>query len=235
MRRRWSAVSESFGFYAKGFDVAVTRNDAGGAAYCGINAAAVAVWLGEVDASRDFAGKAAAYAEGDGSYYGIATRAEAALILGKEAEADLLYRQASETGEAGKRWADIASTRKQCRALCLKLHSRRDRMDGCFTRGAVAIVSCQAWEEDADMSDVKDRVAAWLCENGIRHAFLGAGAGWENVFSEAAEGLGIEIHVITTEEGGRPFADRMVAARGVCSRRISACRSRRWPSATSPR
>jgi hypothetical protein len=206
---------ESFRCYAEGFGVAMARKDAGGAAYCGINAAAVAVFLGEAEAARDFAGKAAAHAEGDGSYYGIATQAEAALILGKDAEADALYRQASEIGERDKRWADIASTRKQCRALCLKLHSRRDRMDGCFTHGAVAIVSCQAWEEGADISDVKERVAAWLRENGIRHAFLGAGEGWEKVFSEAAGELGIEIHVIGTEEGGRPFADRMVAARGV--------------------
>jgi hypothetical protein len=173
------------------------------------------VWLGEVDAARDFAGKAAVYAESDGSYYGIATRAEASLILGKDAEAESLYRQASEIGEREKRWADIASTRKQCRALCLKLHSRRDRMDGCFTHGAVAIVSCQAWEEGAGISDVKERVTAWLHENGIRHAFVGAGEGWEKVFNEAAGDLGIEIHVIGIEEGGRAFADRMVAARGV--------------------
>jgi hypothetical protein len=206
---------ESFGCYAKGFEIAVKHNDAGGAAYCGINAAAVGVWLGESDAARDFAEKAAVYAESDGSYYSAATRAEASLILGKDAEAESLYRQASELGEAGKRWADIASTRKQCRALCLKLHSRRDRMDVCFTHGAVAIVSCQAWEEGSEMSDVKDRVEAWLRENGIRHAFVGAGEGLEKVFSEAAGELGIEIHVIETEEGGRAFADRIVAARGV--------------------
>jgi hypothetical protein len=206
---------ESFVCYAKGFEIAVKHNDAGGAAYCGINAAAVAVWLGERDAARDFAEKAAAYADGDGSYYGVATRAEAALILGKDAEAESLYRQASEMGEAGKRWADIASTRKQCRALCHKLHSRRDRMDGCFTHGAVAIVSCQAFEEGADTSDVKDRVTVWLRENGIRHAFLGAGEGWETVFSEAAGELGIELHRIETEECGRASEDRMVAARGV--------------------
>lgn len=103
---------ESFECYAKGFDAAVARNDAAGAAYCGINAAAVAVWLGEMDAARDFAEKAAGHAESDGSYFGVATRAEAALILGKETEAEELYRQASEMGEAGKRWADIASTRK---------------------------------------------------------------------------------------------------------------------------
>lgn len=90
-----------------------------GAAYCGINAAAVAVWLGETESAKDFAGKASAYADGDGSYYGIETRPEAALILGRGDEAAALYRQASDTGEAEKCWADIASTRKQCRARCL--------------------------------------------------------------------------------------------------------------------
>lgn len=88
-------------------------------------------------------------------------------------------------------------------------------MDGCFTRGAVAIVSCQAPDEGVATPDVKDRIAAWLRENGIRHAFLGADGGWGNVFREAAGELGIEIHFIETEEGGRPFTERMVAARGV--------------------
>lgn len=206
---------ESLRYYSEGFSLAEKSGDAGGAAYCGINAAAVAVWLGETESAKDFAGKASAHADGDGSYYGIATRAEAALILGRGDEAAALYRQASDTGEAEKRWADIASTRKQCRALCLKLHGRRDHMDASFSLGAVAVISC---EEPGEVSSetiacVRERVAEWLRENGIRHVFLEDSDGWDMI----PEGPGIETHRIPHAGSGmasRRFTGRMIAARG---------------------
>ena len=206
---------ESMLSYSEGFKLAEDHGDEGGAAYCGINAAAVAVWLGDSDSAREFASKAFAYAENDKSYYGIATRAEAALILGKDDEAAELYKQASETGEAEKRWADIASTRKQCRALCLKLHGRRDHMDASFPFGAVAVISCQPPEEASDevIGSVRERVAAWLQENGIRHVFIEDGEGWDAV----SVGLAIETHRIPQEGMGsaaRRFTERMIAARG---------------------
>jgi hypothetical protein len=206
---------ESLRCYSEGFDLAEKAGDPGGAAYCGINAAAVAVWLGETASALDFAGKSSAYSESDSSYYGIATRAEAALILGRGDEAAVLYRQASEIGEAEKRWADIASTRKQCRALCLKLHGRRDPMDASFSLGAVAVISCEAPGEASEeiISGVRERVAAWLHENGIRHAFLEDNGGWNLI----PAGLAIETYQITPNGSGaasRRFMHRMIAARG---------------------
>ena len=206
---------ESLRHYSEGFALAETVGDGGGAAYCGVNAAAVAVWLGEAENAKDFAGKAFAHAESDGSYYGVATRAEAALILGRNDEAKDLYRQASGMGEAEKRWADIASTRKQCRALCLKLHGRRDQMDECFSLGAVAVISCAApgGASDEIVSGVRERAGAWLQENGIRHAFLEDGEGWNLI----PAGLAIETHPIPlagTGAASRHFTNRMIAARG---------------------
>ncbi len=206
---------ESLRCYSEGFSLAESVGDVGGSAYCGINAAAVAVWLGETESAKDFAAKALAHAASDDSYYGIATRAEAALILGRGEDAASLYRKASEKGEAEKRWADIASTRKQCRALCHKLHGRRDHMDACFSLGAVVVISCQ---ERGDATDeiiigVRERVSAWLREKGIRHAFLEDDEEWDLIPAD----LSIETHSILqagTGAASRNFMDRMIAARG---------------------
>ncbi|MEP2776205.1 MAG: tetratricopeptide repeat-containing protein [Luteolibacter sp.] len=216
---------ESRRCYTEGYEAAALGGDADGAAYCGINAAASSVWVGEMDDAKKFAEAAEGFAKDDTSYYGVATRAEAALILGKDAEAEALYAEASGMSERDKRWGDIASTRNQCRSLCLKLHGRRDRMDGCFTSGAVAIVSGKALMKDEEvtdemMADVKRRVSAWYEQNGVKHVFFGAVEGWGGVVVNILEELGAETHKVEattwgTPEGVRLISDRMVAARGV--------------------
>lgn len=204
--------TDSLRCYSEGFERAIVRNDSDGAAYCGINAAATAVWLGETDRAQDFAAKAFSHAEKDTSYYGIATRAETALILGRETEARALYIEASQKSIVEKRWADLASTRKQCRALCQKLHGRRDHLDDCFLAGAVAILSGQPGVEDFPQSGI-DRVRAWLMENNIRHAFLCTVPGWDTRLAEITRELKIETHLIG-DLGGKAFTHRVIAARG---------------------
>lgn len=216
---------ESRRFYRQGYDAAAMVGDVDGAAYCGINAAASSVWIGELEDARKFAAAAEDFAKSDTSYYGVATRAEAALILGKEAEAEALYSEASEMSEKAKRWGDLASTRNQCRSLCLKLHGRRDRMDGCFTSGAVAIFSGKPFMKDEELTDgliadVRLRVTQWYGENGIKHVFYGATEGWGEIVAEMFRELGAETHrvevaVSGSAEGVRLISDRMVAARGV--------------------
>lgn len=191
----------SLEFYRAGFDAAVACGDDDGAAYCGINAAALAVWLGDLETACGFAGKAEEHSKHDTGYYGTATRAEAALILGRDGEAEELYREASTIGERNKQWADIASTRKQCRALCLVLHGRRDHLDDCFNSGAVAILSGQPFPDDGSPSEkvIKDtvgRFAKWLEENSVRHAFIGTAPGWDLLLAEIALDRKIETHLI---------------------------------------
>jgi len=237
---RTRCFTESLRCYAKGFDSAIARNDADGAAYCGINAAAVALWLDDGEKAAGYAGKAFEFAAKDSSYYGIATRAEAALILKREEEARLLYGEASAKSVSEKRWADLASTRKQCRALCLKIHGRRDQFDGCFTSGSVAILSGQESEDFPE--DARGRIKAWLIENEVRHAFVGAVAAWDRELAGIAQELDIETHLVLPfgaavpdgelgkkavsitvlnsvtdagSKGARNFTHRMIAARGV--------------------
>lgn len=225
MEEREHCFREARRCYTEGYKAAAKVGDSDGAAYCGINAAASSVFVGELEEAKKFAASAEEFAKGDTSYYGVATRAEAALILGKDAEAEGLYSEVSEMGEKAKRWGDIASTRNQCRSLCLKLHGRRDRMDGCFTSAAVAIISGKPFMKDEEITDeliadVRLRVSEWYEENGVKHVFYGATEGWGDIVVEMFEELGAETHRVEaatwgSPEGVRLISDRMVAARGV--------------------
>lgn len=225
MEERERCFREARRCYTEGYEAASKVRDSDGAAYCGINAAASSVFVGELEEAKKFAASAEEFAQGDTSYYGVATRAEAALILGKDTEAEVLYSEVSEMSEKAKRWGDIASTRNQCRSLCLKLHGRRDRMDGCFTSAAVAIFSGKPFMKDEEVTDeliadVRLRVSTWYEENGVKHVFYGATEGWGDIVVEMFEELGAETHRVEaatwgSPEGVRLISDRMVAARGV--------------------
>ncbi|PYJ23154.1 MAG: hypothetical protein DME92_01740, partial [Verrucomicrobia bacterium] len=82
----------------------------GGSAYCGINAATIAVLLEDYDQAARLARLTLHQKPQNDEYYDLATRAEAALIQKNEVEAASLYKQACAV--AGDRWADVASTRK---------------------------------------------------------------------------------------------------------------------------
>jgi hypothetical protein len=91
--------------------------------YTGINAATMAFLRGDEARAREIAGHvwelcegALEKAEDDGAAYWIrATLAEAAVILGKQREAEAQYGAAARA--AGSRYGDLASTRKQARLL----------------------------------------------------------------------------------------------------------------------
>jgi adenylate cyclase len=199
---RVAFLREAQDHYSKGYHRALEAGDHGGAAYCGINAATLAVWLDDRDLARALASKTREQVTDDASYYGIATRAEAALILGHGDEATELYRAAAAIAARENRWADLASTRKQCRELCLKLHGRRDHMESAFPSGTVAVVSAEAlaadvMDVDAVHSDaVGKRVLAWASEHSIRSMFSGARPGWDLLVAEKLQAAGVEAHLI---------------------------------------
>ncbi len=184
-------------YYLSGFQLALERGDRNGAAYCGINAAALNVLLGNPDEASSLAIQTLEQAGEQTDYYSIATRAEAAFILGKE-EAPDLYRQTAEKAAAEKRWADLASTRRQCRELSLKLHGRRDHLDSSFPPGAIAVFSGEPasalTEEDEER--VRKIMKEWLAANGVREAFGSARAGWDLVMLSTAQDMGIGTHLL---------------------------------------
>jgi len=201
---RLKSLNEAYDCYQAGFQTALERGDKGGGAYCGINAAAVSIWLDEAPRAAEFALKTMEQADDGGDYYSLATRAEANLILGRDDEAKGLYQQSARIAAANRRWADLASTRKQCRELSLKLHGRRDHLDSCFPTGAVAIFSGEALTDENFSAgqwpqlelDVRKRVTDWLSAEAIIIAFGGGQPGWDLVLLEIAQDAGIETHLV---------------------------------------
>jgi len=198
--------------YAAGMNIAAAAGDAPGAAYCGINAAAISVLLGDMASAKGFAERSLTHV-GDGvDYYSTATRAEAHLILGHEDDARSLYEAAGRIASGGRRLADLASTRRQCRELCLKLYGRRDHLDRCFPTGNIAVFSGQPDLEPAteETSVVRTMLANWLEEHQVREVFGSLKSGWDIIFLETAKEAGLELHVSlgpsATDDAARVFA-----------------------------
>ena len=188
--------------YETGYRRALEAKDRGGAAYCGINAAALSVLIDDKEKARELALSTLEQAAEDQSYYGIATRAEASLILDKSEEATELYRTAANLAAKENRWADLASTRTQCRELSLKLQGRRDHMDAAFPSGAVAVLSAEALKADqveceaSQMASVESRVMQWATTHSVRSVFSSARPGWDLFLLEKLQATGVETHLI---------------------------------------
>ncbi|MBC8126887.1 MAG: hypothetical protein H8M99_07055 [Gloeobacteraceae cyanobacterium ES-bin-144] len=195
-------LREAQQYYESGYRHAMAASDRGGAAYCGVNAAALAVLIDDVDLAHELALSTLEQAAGDDGYYGVATRAEASMILGKNADAEVLYQAAATLAAAENRWADLASTRTQCRELSLKLHGRRDHVDAAFPCGAVAVISAESLKADQTelepelSADVERRVSEWAATHSVRSVFSGARPGWDLTVLEKLQDSGVETHLI---------------------------------------
>lgn len=174
-----------------------------GSAYCGINAATLAVMLDQVEQASRLAALTFQQKPQNDEYYDLATRAEAALIQKKEVEAANLYKQACAV--AKERWADVASTRKQCRMLALKLYGVQNKFDECFPTGAIAIFAGHILDAPGRSTprfpasaekEVLARIEKWLHDKNIRTSFSSAAAGSDIIFLTAAQQAGIKTHII---------------------------------------
>jgi tetratricopeptide (TPR) repeat protein len=183
-------------FYRLGFE---QNNDT----YCGINAAALSVMLDDSEAAKTLAESTLAAVPRNNDYWDLATVAEANLILGRLKTARESYVEAM--AAAGERWADIASTRRQCRQLCFKLQQRRDLLDDCFPLGAVGFFAGHMIDAPdratprfpaAAIPGVRERIKAWLVSSCIRFSYCSAACGGDILFLEMAQSLGIETHVL---------------------------------------
>jgi tetratricopeptide (TPR) repeat protein len=191
-----------------------------GASYCGINAAALSVLLDDMEQARSLAEATLAAVPQNDDYWDLATTAEANLILGRvdAAREDYKKAYAAAIGE----WANLATTRRQCRLLCSKLQKRRQLLDDCFPMGAVAFFSGHR----VDASDrieprfptgaipsVVERIKAWLKQNAIRFTYSSAAPGGDILFLECAQAADIETHVLLPFELAA-FIEASVAPRG---------------------
>jgi hypothetical protein len=122
---RAAHLKAAFDLYDEAYQRACWQGDMAEAYYTGINAATIAVLRGELEHARATARNVRTLCEtelkrkGGGEYWIRATLAEAALILGERAQAELHYAAAARA--AGTRHGDLASTRRQARLLLAHL------------------------------------------------------------------------------------------------------------------
>ncbi len=183
-------------YYQTGFDR--TRD-----AYCGVNAAALAVLLDESVLAERLARETLAAPSQGSAEWDFPTHAEAHLILREEDRAAELYRKASEIVQG--RWADMKSTRKQCRTLALKIFGQKDKFEASFPKAAVAIFAGHVidgpGQEPArfppgEEAGVRSRIVDWLKREHMRISFSSAACGADLIFLSAAAKCGVETHLV---------------------------------------
>lgn len=181
-------------FYSRGHENARRHDDDGGAGFTAVNAAYLALLLRRDDTKTEMARAAAELAKGD-DYYSVATRAEASLLLGDVEAARELYTRATDIALAGDRLSDLASTRRQCRAIAMGMLGRRDALDDCFGKTSVAVLATQPGKENLP-GDAVERVLAWAKEEGVRAVYADASSSAESHLLRDLAAAEIDVHLI---------------------------------------
>jgi class 3 adenylate cyclase/tetratricopeptide (TPR) repeat protein len=183
-------LERAYGLYREVFD------ESGGAQYWhGINAATLAFLRGREDDARRLAERVAracdALEAGSSSdYWWLATRAEAALVLGRFDEAAASYRRALQG--AADRIGDVASTRQNA-LLLLDAYgaagAERRAVDDALRPPAVVVFAgptIHSQHGDADLEPlIRDAIGERLDRLGAGYGFSGATPGTELLFVEA--------------------------------------------------
>jgi len=126
--RRSAHLRAGFQLYEQAYRTARKDGADAAASYTGINAATMAVLMGDLPRARDIAGDVrevcARVTDAHERYWREATLGEAALILGDPDAAVAHYAQAAKV--AGRRYGDVSTTRRQARLLRDHLPRGRD-------------------------------------------------------------------------------------------------------------
>lgn len=159
-------------------------------AYCAINAAACRARLGDGEAATALAGEVLGLPLTGDDYWDAATRAEALLLQGMTQRAVVAYAEA--VSLAGGRWADLGTTRKQCRQLCQTLYGDAALFDEVFGVWSVAMLVGSV-EGAADRNAVAATTVEWLRKRGVVCVWLSAGT--DPILGAGAMRAGIETCV----------------------------------------
>lgn len=172
---RSKCLEQSFQSYFAGFEKADSaarlqgkETDAGDACYCGINAAAVQVLRNQTAEARMLAQRVkqicldrSRQVEADGGradYWLAATLAEAELIGGRYAEAEVAYRAAVQLVQGN--WRELSSTRRQARLLAAPLGLAPGFVERLFPLISIAVFAAPALARlaaDGKMSEWEQR------------------------------------------------------------------------------
>lgn len=215
---RDQGLEQSYRSYLAGFekaDLAARPNgrdaDAGDAGYCGINAAAVQVLRNRIAEARPLAQRVKQICldrsrrmEADGGkadYWLAATLAEAELIGGRYAEAEVAYRAATQLVQGN--WRELCSTRRQARLLAAPLGLAPGFVDRLFPVISVAVFTAPTLAKLADEGKMseweqrqKDEFRKRLAEAGVVCGYASALSPADLLFIETMLETGREINVL---------------------------------------
>ena len=159
--------------------------------YCAINAAACHALLGDHEAAAVVAGEVLALPPTGDAYWDAATRAEALLLRGMTEQALTAYSEVVQ--KAGDRWADLGTTRKQCRKICANLSADPTPFDALFGVWSVAMVSSCAGHS-VDRNDFAEHTLEWLRRRGAICVWISVGT--DPIVGIKAIEAGIETCVV---------------------------------------
>jgi class 3 adenylate cyclase/tetratricopeptide (TPR) repeat protein len=207
---RLARLREAHGFYKQAFDLS-------GDTFPGINAATLALLIGDAEQSRAIASKVrdGVLVELDKpgkerDYYLLATLAEAYLLLGDGAAAKGRYAQAVRIAREDRSDGDIASMLRQIRLLRDHLEVSDDLLS-LFRLGPVVVFAGQALDRPGDPvrfpadpaleAAVRRAIKTELDALDAHIGYCSPGCGSEILFGELMRERDAEIHVVL------PFAE----------------------------
>jgi class 3 adenylate cyclase len=194
-----------------------------GGVWTGINAATMAVALGDIDGARDLAVGVRARCQeelklvetnGGDRYWSVATLGEVALILGDWSEA--MERYASLSDLAPERFGDLSSTRRNARLILDCLGTDRAFIDHCFRLPRVVLFyggsfalrtpAWRGWQPDLE-EQMRGVIGARLREVNGHIGYSSAACVPDLLFLEALLEDGGEAHVVLPYDRDQLFQD----------------------------
>ncbi|MBD0325479.1 MAG: DUF4071 domain-containing protein [Pyrinomonadaceae bacterium] len=180
--------------------------------YSGINAATMALLLGQRERATGLAREVREAClhelkslpeESEDRYWPVATLGEAALILGEWAEAEDWYGRAAEIGHT--KYGELTSTRRNARLIIDYLQGDRERIDKYFSIPKVAVFSGHMIDRPDRArprfpsqleAAVRDAIRKRLVKHGAGFGYASAACGSDIIFLESLLELGGKAYVV---------------------------------------
>jgi class 3 adenylate cyclase/tetratricopeptide (TPR) repeat protein len=202
------------GYLLRSFQTYADAYQKTGGTWTGINAATLALVLGDEPRAKDLARRVfdeglreweEAGAAGKDTYWSMATLGEAALILGDFDESERWYARVAALGWEGRRFGNLGSTRRQARLLAGYRPEGEGLVDRCFRAPRVVLFVGHMIDRPDRPSPrfpgelegaVRLAIRDHLEEVGALIGYASAASGSDLLFLEELIGRGGEAHVV---------------------------------------
>ncbi len=206
--------ARSRAYLQESFQIYELAHEKSGGIWTGINAATLALILGDRPRAEELARQvfeqakrelAEAIKTGTETYWAMATLGEAALILGELAESEHWYQQVADVGWRDRRYGVLSSTRRQARLLARFQPAAEALVHRCFLRPRVVVFTGHRIDQSGRPSPrfpsqleeaVRHSIRDHLETTGAMIGYASASSGSDLLFLEELIARGGEAHVI---------------------------------------